>query len=175
MLIEDGSWSHTAPRQRWAVEMDLGELLIGEPSRAAHHAFGPGELWGVRRQESTGRAHLYATSLARTPSCDCCTSTRQRTQAHGGVIHRANGTVAYGPIWDWGTDEVWAYLSRNHIRPNPVYEKLCQVGAPEHFLRVSHMISAGRITEGRITWLRRGWPGLFEDLCGRLPRLREYV
>ena len=42
-------------------------------------------------------------------------------------------------------------------------------------LRVSHMLDGNRLEEGRVTWLRRGWPDLFEDLTRVLPRLREFV
>lgn len=37
------------------------------------------------------------------------------------------------------------------------------------------MVDGTRLEEGRITWLRRGWPALFEELATVLPRLREYV
>jgi len=57
-----------------------------------------------------------------------------------------------------------------------VYAKLRYLGAPEHFLRVSHLLDGNRLEEGRVTWLRRGWPGLFDELARvLLPRLREFV
>jgi len=37
------------------------------------------------------------------------------------------------------------------------------------------MIDANSLELGRVTWLRRGWPGLFEELAQVLPRLREFV
>jgi phosphoadenosine phosphosulfate reductase len=37
------------------------------------------------------------------------------------------------------------------------------------------MLDGNRLEEGRVTWLRRGWPELFEDLAHALPRLREFV
>jgi len=42
-------------------------------------------------------------------------------------------------------------------------------------MRVSHVISGGQLEHGRASWLRRGWPGLFEELAVVLPRLREFL
>ena len=131
-------------------------------------------------QESRGRAALYARALrAETdarcgPAC-CPDVLPARRRRHGGVIRRADRTVAYGPIWNWTADDVWAYIARHRLPVNPVYAKLRSLGAPEHFLRVSHMLDGGRLEQGRVTWLRRGWPALFDEIACVLPRIREYV
>jgi len=173
VLAEHGGWDH---RARPAAAEDLHQVLIVEPAAAAHRRWGPGELWGVRAQESRGRAAAYANAL-RTAICDCvpACAMRDRRRRHGGRITRVDGTVAFGPVWDWKTSEIWGHISRRGLPVNPVYAKLRALGAPEDFLRVSTMVEAGRLEEGRITWLRRGWPGLFEELAHILPRLREYV
>lgn len=180
VLVDCGAWDHAAPRS--AKRADLHQVLITEPAARAHDAHGPGELWGVRAEESRGRAALYANALrAETASqCQgCCTidptPARAQRRRHGGIIRRADQTVAFGPIWDWKTPDVWAYLARHQLPINPVYAKLRRIGAPEHFLRVSHMLDGSRLEEGRVTWLRRGWPDIFEDLTRVLPRLREFV
>lgn len=174
ILASNGGWDHQAPDGRDVP--DLHQVLIVEPAAAAHHAHGPGELWGVRAQESRGRAAAYANAL-RAAVCACSTSCIGRDQRarHGGLISRIDGTVAYGPVWDWHTDEIWGHISRRNLPVNPVYDKLRRLGAPEHFLRVSGMIDGTRLEEGRITWLRRGWPVLFEELAAVLPRIREFV
>jgi len=174
ILASNGGWDHHAPDRRDVP--NLHQVLIVEPAAAAHQAHGPGELWGVRAQESRGRAAAYANAL-RATVCACsttCTGRDQRAR-HGGLISRIDGTVAYGPVWDWHTDEIWGHISRHNLPVNPVYDKLRRLGAPEHFLRVSGMIDGTRLEEGRITWLRRGWPALFEELAAVLPRIREYV
>ena len=175
LLVEDGSWSHHAPRGA-SNTPNLHQVLIAEPAAQAHRLYGAGELWGVRASEARGRAAAYANALrAEQHRLGCtCTTTGARAK-HGGVIRRVDGTVAYGPIWDWSTTEVWAHIHRHQLPLNPVYERLRAVGAPEHFLRVSHIVDGSRLEEGRITWLRRGWPALFEELAGALPRLREFV
>jgi phosphoadenosine phosphosulfate reductase len=91
------------------------------------------------------------------------------------VLRRADGTVAYGPVWDWPNDEIWAYIRRHRLPANPVYDKLRRLGAPEAALRISAMIDGNALEFGRVTWLRRGWPDLFEELARVLPRLREFV
>jgi len=90
-----------------------------------------------------------------------------------GIIARADGTAAYRPIWDWTTTDVWAYIARHRLPVNPVYAKLRQLGVPAQQHRLSHLIDGGHLDRGRVTWLRRGWPALFEQLADTLPRLRQ--
>lgn len=52
--------------------------------RRAHSWLGPGELWGVRADESAARRHLHTLGGRR-----------------DGIITRADGTDLYGPIWNW--------------------------------------------------------------------------
>lgn len=37
------------------------------------------------------------------------------------------------------------------------------------------MLDGNRLEEGWVTWLRRDWPALFEELAVVLPRIREFV
>lgn len=173
LMTTAGGWDHAAADH--AVP-DMHATLITDLAAAAHDDHGPGEIWGVRAGEARGRAAAYANAL-RAHRCECvptCTSTQRRTH-HGGRIARQDGTVAYGPAWDWSTEEVWAHIARHRLPVNPVYAKLQRLGAPEHALRVSTMLDGSHLTEGRVTRLRRGWPDLFEELATVLPRLREYV
>lgn len=175
LLVTSGAWDHHAPNR--AVP-DLHANLITIPSQAAHAQHGPGELWGVRAQEARGRAALYATALTdetRRNCAGCCPTPVDARCTHGGVVRRQDGTVVFGPVWDWKTEEVWAHIARHHLPLNPVYKKLRRLGAPEHSLRISHMIDGNHLERGRITWLRRGWPDLFDQLAQLLPRLRENV
>jgi phosphoadenosine phosphosulfate reductase len=181
VLVDTGAWDHTTARSS-GERVDLHQVLITEPAARAHADHGPGEVWGVRAEESRGRTALYATALRAEVAarCNACCSHQNTPQSaqrhrHGGIIRRADHTVAYGPIWDWKTADVWAYHARHQLPVNPAYAKLRRLGAPEHFLRISHMLDGSRLEEGRVTWLRRGWPDLFEELSQVLPRLREFV
>lgn len=178
VLAGSGAWDHQAPAR---AASDLGRTLIDIPAAAAHLRHGVGELWGVRSAESRGRRTAYQLGL-RSESVRCagglsscrhgCDRPAVRV-AHGGVLRRRDGTVAYGPIWDWSDADVWSFLAERGIPANPVYARLRAVGAPERALRVSHVISGGQLEHGRVSWLRRGWPALFEELAAALPRLRE--
>lgn len=179
ILIACGAWSHHGAR---ATVPDLRATLIDTPSTIAHERYGPGELWGVRAAESQGRRQMYATQLRRelTARCaGCCPTaaapTSEQRARHGGTISRQDRTTAYGPIWDWSTDKVWEYLAAHNVPENPVYARLRALGAPEHALRISTVITATGLESGRITWLRRGWPQLYADLLTDLPRLAEFV
>lgn len=175
ILVADGSWSYSQPG---AVTPELKQVLIVEPAAEAHRRYGAGELWGVRAEESRGRAATYANALrAETVTCSpgCCTTIGQRRATHGGCIRRLDGTVAYGPVWNWKADQIWGYIDRHQLPVNPVYGRLRDLGAPEHFLRISHMLDASRLEEGRAVWLKRGWPDLFERFRSVLPRLGEYT
>lgn len=174
VLAAGGGWSHDVPDD--ADAPNLHRVAIVEPAAAAHRIHGPGEIWGVRAAESRGRAAAYANAL-RAAACFCeprCDN-QNRRRLHGGLITRVDGTVAYGPVWDWKDAEIWGYIARHHLPTNPVYEKLRKLGAPAEFLRVSGMLDASRLTEGRVTWLKRGWPSLFDELAEALPRIREFV
>lgn len=156
VLVQSGQWDHTAVDG--PDRIDLHEVLIGGPSRRAHEQLGPGELWGVRADESAGRRALYT-----------------RSGRGDGVVVRADGTVAYGPIWDWPDVDVWSYIGREKLPINPLYAKLAALGVPESSRRVSHVIDGDHLERGRLTWIRRGWPTLFEQLSDALPRIREFV
>ena len=179
VLAQSGEWDHQQPTR--ATSQKLRDILIGAPSRAAHEAHGPGEIWGVRADESpkgTGRWSLYYNALSShvTRDCDgCCTNTTEQRRHHGGLIDRADGTHVFGPIWDWSVEEIWAYIAHHQLPVNPVYDTLRRLGTPEQHLRVSHMIDGAFLEHGRITRLRRGWPALFEELAHVLPRIREFV
>ncbi|MFF0818620.1 phosphoadenosine phosphosulfate reductase family protein [Rhodococcus sp. NPDC003318] len=158
VLIASGQWAHGPTHDAPAPAVDLHEVLIGGPSRRAHEMFGAGELWGVRADESRGRRALYT-----------------RGGRRNGIIERADGTVAYGPIWNWSHHDVWAHITRDQLPINPVYPKLAALGVPEHQQRISHLIDGNHLHRGRLTWLRSGWPTLFDRLTDALPRLRQLI
>lgn len=78
VLAASGLWDHGAS-SRAGVLPNLHEVLISGPSRRAHELLGPGELWGVRADESAGRRAMYT-----------------RGGRRDGIVVRVDGTVAYG-------------------------------------------------------------------------------
>ena len=175
ILQASGGWDHRAPDQDVP---NLHQALILAPSAEAHAELGPGELWGVRAEESRGRTAMYATALRQEITAQGFPAGPPQNQLRsrfGGVVRRKDGTTAFGPIWNWKTEDVWAYIARHQLPVNPVYARLRAIGAPESALRLSHVLDGNHLERGRVTWLRRGWPNLYEQLRTVLPRIAEFV
>lgn len=174
VLIAGGGFDHHANDRRLAGQ--LADIMITGPATEAHRRHGPGSLWGVRAEESHGRRMLYRRALGAHSAAARSQRSRDEARAqHGGVITRADGTITYGPIWDWQRSHVFGYLAGRNIEPNPLYRKLAQLGVPEHQIRVDSIIDASKLSNGHIAWLQKGWPDLFDRLTRALPRLTEWV
>ncbi|ASL18428.1 phosphoadenosine phosphosulfate reductase family protein [Mycobacterium intracellulare] len=173
VMVALGGFDHHAPDRRLSVE--LAELMITGPAAEAHRRHGRGSLWGVRAQESHGRLMLYRQQLAaETRAQHQHRRTTVRAQV-GGVVRRADGTVTYGPIWDWQPRQVFEYLAGRGIEPNPLYAKLTDLGVPSPQIRVDSIIDASQLSNGHVAWLQKGWPQVFDQLTTVLPRLREWT
>lgn len=173
VLVACGGFDHNAPDLR--VPGELADIMITAPAQRAHARHGRGSLWGVRAEESRGRRHLYRRSWAAEAAAHQELSPAQVRAEYGGVVRRNDGTITYGPIWDWSRDQVFEYLAGRDIPPNPLYARLVSLGAPEHLTRVDSIIDADKLANGHIAWLQKGWPDLFDQLVSVLPRLREWV
>ncbi|MCV7285997.1 phosphoadenosine phosphosulfate reductase family protein [Mycolicibacterium wolinskyi] len=173
VMIALGGFDHHAPDKQLGVE--LAELMITGPASAAHRRHGRGSLWGVRGQEAPGRRALYRQRLASETRAQPGQSRDEVRAGAGGVIRRNDGTVTYGPIWDWQPSQVFEYLAGRGIKPNPLYDKLAKLGAPEHLIRVDSIIDASKLSNGHIAWFQKGWPDLFDRLAIALPRLPEWA
>ena len=182
-LQATGVWDHQAPTRHNLLRGNgFHHALITAPAAAAHADHGAGELWGIRAQEAPGRRVLLLRGLAQEIAqhcpAGCCPPpngrhTHRHRQRHGGITRRTDGTVAYSPVWDWLHTEIHAHLHRGRIPVNPLYDRLAQLGAPAQFQRVALMVDANGAGVGRFTWLRRGWPDLFDQLAAALPRITE--
>lgn len=174
MLAAGGGFNHDSPDQPLIGKP--GDILITEPARRAHEQFGNGSMWGVRSaEEPAGRAHLYRTALAAAGRAHPELTAAEVRARFGGTVERLDGTVTYGPIWDWSTPQVFEYLRGRGIEPNPLYRKLEAVGAPAGRIRVDSILDAGHLAHGEMAWLQKGWPTLFDRLAEVLPRLREWT
>lgn len=151
ILVDSGVWEHGA---RLADGLDLHAALIDVPARTAHARFGVGELTGLRAEESAARRVLLASG-------------------HGRYT-RKDGSEVCAPVWRWSSTDVRGYLAAHDIPDNPVYQKLVELGAPERNQRVGLAFDVNGLEYGRATWLRLGWPDLWEHLTAALPRLAEW-
>jgi phosphoadenosine phosphosulfate reductase len=173
VLVAGGGFDHAAVDR--SLRGPLAQLMITGPAAEAHARYGRGSLWGVRAEESTGRRTLYRSCLAAETRAQQQLLPEAVRAEFGGIIRRADGTVTYGPIWDWQRCRVFEYLAGRGIAPNPLYRKLAELGAPEQQIRVDSIIDASKLANGHIAWLQKGWPELFDRLATALPRLREWV
>jgi phosphoadenosine phosphosulfate reductase len=173
VMVALGGFDHHAP-DRW-LGVELAELMIAMPAAEAHRRHGRGSLWGVRAQEAPGRRALYRQQLATQTIAQQEQSRAEVRAKAGGVVCRIDGTITYGPIWDWQTRQVFEYLAGRGIPLNPLYRKLAELGVPEQQIRVDSIIDASKLSNGHIAWLQRGWPDLFDRLVIALPRLREWA
>lgn len=173
VMIALGGFDHQAPDRLLGVE--LSELMITGPAAEAHRRHGPGSLWGVRAEESSGRRALYRQRLAAETRAHQEYSREQVRASSGGVVRRMDGTITYGPIWDWQRSQVFEYLAGRNIEPNPLYAKFAELGVPAPQIRVDSIIDASKLDNGHIAFLQAGWPDLFDRLAIALPRLREWA
>ena len=163
VLIAGGGFDHGAPDRR--LQGQLADIMITGPAAEAHTRYGRGSLWGVRAEESNGRRTLYRRCLAAETRAQQQRSPEAVRAEFGGVVRRADGTVTYGPIWDWQRSHVFEYLAGRGIAPNPLYRKLAELGVPEQQIRVDSIIDASKLSNGHIAWLQKGWPDLFDRLA----------
>lgn len=173
VMIALGGFDHQAPDRRLGVE--LADLMIKDLAAEAHRRHGRGSLWGVRSEEATGRRMLYRQRLGAETRAQQGRSREEVRASSGGVVRRVDGTVTYGPIWDWQTSQVFDYLAGRGIEPNPLYRKLAGLGVPAQQIRVDSIIDASKLSNGHIAWFQKGWPDLFDRVVIALPRLREWV
>lgn len=146
-----GTWDLDRPGG--AVPCTLFDALIGFPSKAAHAEWGPTMAWGLRAEESPARHMTLATSRGRRV--------------------RRDGTVTLAPIWDWSRADVLAYHALHGVPLNPVYARLAELGCPVDQQRLCLMVEGHAVRNGRMRWLRQGWPAEFARLSQRLPLLAD--
>lgn len=152
VLERTGAWDH---RVAYCADApDLHQALITGPAERAHALFGPGELSGLRAQESVGRRALLAPGA--------------------GAYSRKDGTCVYAPVWAWRAKDVRAYLQGQGIPESPVYRRLADAGAPERAQRVGLVVDGNNPEHGRYSFLRLAYPDVWAQLCRTLPRLREW-
>lgn len=173
VLVAGGGFDHGAPDRR--LRGQLADIMIGGPATAAHARYGRGSLWGVRAQESNARRVLYRSCLAAETRSHAERSREAARAEFGGVVRRVDGTITYGPIWDWQPSHVFEYLAGRGVDPNPLYRKFAELGVPAQQIRVDSIIDASKLSNGHIAWLQKGWPDLFDRLASALPRLREWT
>lgn len=137
------------------INIDIFDSKIAVPSNTAHKKYGNGRIWGMRADESKGRSVLLR-------------------KGRGQTLYK-DGKIAFSPVWNWKTDDIWGYIHRNGLPINPLYTKMKKLGVPETDQRVGSVFDGSNTESGRLQWLKRGWPDIYENLKNTLPRLEEYT
>lgn len=150
-MIANGSWDYQAEDR----ESVFFELLIAGPAAVSRDKFGDALWWGLRASESLNRRMTLSTS------------------GEKGRRLRKDGVTTLSPIWDWQTSDVRGYLARRGVPLCPIYAKLEALGVPEVNQRVDIVVGSDGIDQGRLAWLKRGWPELYRHYETLLPRMRE--
>lgn len=98
------------------------------------------------------------------------TGVRAEESSTRGVHLRSHGALYYSGTWGhwvccplaaWGVDDIWAYIVSRDLPYNPVYDRLGALGMGRERQRVNSIVSAAGFPLGSISWLRMGWPDLF--------------
>lgn len=152
-MIANGSWDWNTPAQAHPDDNRYWQHLMVGPASRAMAEFGPNMLWGLRADESTGR--------------------RWNLAPRDGIRHRNDLTTTLAPIWWWTRRDCMAYHHAHHIEISPIYARLTELGVPTNDQRVDVIVASTGADRGRLAWLRRGWPDLFDQLATHLPRMRE--
>lgn len=154
ILEASGYWEHGAMK----VNQDLHHALITRPLMRATALLGMHSAYGLRAAESRERYALLAT--------------RQ-----GVVEHRTKGVldrVAVAPIWQWEHTDVLAYLGRQGVPLNPLYEQQRRLGIPDRRARVGLLVDGNELSHGRWAYARQLAPDLARIVETRLPLLAQY-
>lgn len=151
IMRSQGGWDHQAPHGD-GVTTDAWYQPLTD---LAHNLDGV-LVWGLRADESNDR--------------------RWTIRRYGWRHTRVrDGITTAAPIWDWSDRDVYAAHAAFDLPLNPVYDRLRRLGAPRQAWRVDAAVSGARgLDQGRIEWLRRGWPDLYRRLEQALPRLKEF-
>lgn len=152
ILQKEANFDHR--RMPITLATSIIDAKITLPSEEAHRRFGQGRIWGLRAEESRGRRMLLVPK-------------------RGSFTTKAGERVA-SPVWDWSGTQIFAYLQKNNIPMNPLYDKMKSLGVEEKGLRVGSILDGSNLDYGRVTWLKRGWPDIYESLRISLPRIDEF-
>lgn len=83
---------------------------------------------------------------------------RRMNARRGSIYEIASGLLRCQPLVGWSVDDVWAAIACLGLEPNPVYDRMAEVGVPRQDQRV------GPLPLSNEGVLRACWP----DLYGRL-------
>ena len=155
LLEQSGHWH---PGREKTRVPDLGVACVDRPLAAAMADLGAWNLFGLRAEESKGRArHLVP---------------------RRGVVERTTGVCAgltsFAAVWNWTTRDVHAWLGRQPLPINPLYDAMTRLGVPQQRQRVGMMVDGNGLTSGRWTYARALAPSRARQIETLLPLLAQF-
>lgn len=113
-----------------------------------------GHIMGLRYNESSARKNLFK---------------------RGPIYKRSDGLLVCNPIYNWGFEDVFAYLISSNIPIHPHYS--IKSNQPLEQRRVGGYLSGrNRGKEfGRFYWLKEQYPQVFIELSEKFPAIKGYV
>ncbi len=149
-----GAWKGE-PREEAFMAGEIKRILIDEPSAWMRDQGFDGVLMGLRGEESKGR---------------------KRNFLRHGTIYQIQTTGAWHciPIATWTARDVWAYVASHGLSYNAVYDKPWPGG--REAIRVGAYAGSTGVTiaKGRWAFLKRHYPGLWNEFAARFPGVRGY-
>ena len=110
--------------------------------------------YGLRAEESKWRAH--------------------HRKLRGHVFrYKRDGVLACQPIAHWTYLDVWAFIVANDLPYCGVYDRMWDM--PEREQRVSYWAGETNRENGRLVWLKRNYPELWNRLAAEVPDARAYA
>lgn len=99
------------------------------------------------------------------------TLSRRKLFAVRGPIYEARGITIACPMASWSPADVWAYTVAHGLPWHPLYD--CEtLGHTRETLSNTGWLTTHGAQSGRIAWLRRHYPELYERLLAEWPELR---
>lgn len=127
----------------------IEELLLKPLSEYCELNAIQGYAWGLRR-ESRGRT-LYLRSK-------------------GELYQRKDGVWVCSPVGFWTTQDIWCYIDSQKLPYAEVYDRYGR-----DTFRNGCPIDTALSNWGKLTWLKRHEPEVFDEFCSYFPEVRNYA
>ena len=161
-----------SPWRDWCAEMGRSDLMA-TPDQAWGNPAMWDETWDSLKEAAF---HGYGGAFLGLLACE---SAARRRILDGGrrplyQVEREHRGWHCSPLAGWKKEDVWGYIIGMELPYNPVYDRLAQLGLPLYQRRVAPL-TCFRVTQyGSHTWLRMGWPELFNRLAETFPAVVRY-
>ena len=112
-----------------------------------------GNIMGMRRDESRNRQRHFA--------------------MRGHTYYNADRSFwCCNPLYDWTGDDIWTYIVKHDLPYSELYDAS---GFDRNTLRNGLMIGGGMMRYGAYVHLKRMYPRLWNEVCGKYPYLRAFA